>query len=239
MTKPTIRRAALAAGLFAGLVAVAPAADVLTAPVSQQVMKADADFLAKGLSKEPEKREISTLKAAAMLLALNAQQTKAGYRDQALKVAEEISAKKYTEAKTAADGLATAKAEPGEDKKLAELNKFDLAEVMSCFRADRVGGMNLEKDIKAYGKALSDIDAAKVVAGRVALIAVYTKALPPAEAGGAAKKKKWDDLSDQMRAISHEILADLNGAAPNKTAVEKNFVRLNSNCNACHTDFRN
>ena len=239
MTTRSLRRAALLAGLFAAA-AVAPAAESLPESASQKTMKADVEFLQKGLGKTPQKREIPTLKAAAMLLALNAQESKGAYREQALKVADSVAKKDFAGAKTAADAFADAKDAPGEPKPLVTLAKFELAEVMSCFRASTVGGMNLEKDIKAYGKKLGDPAQAEVVAGRVALIAVYTKQLPPAEAAGEAKKKQWDEWSDEMGTIARQIATDAGkGASADKPALEKQFVKLNANCNACHTAFRN
>ena len=218
-------------------------------PAGNGTMAADVAFLQKGLAKEKLlPREVPTLKAVAMLVALNAQNRMAGpdaakmagLRDAALAVAAAVGKKDYAAAKTAAAGLDDAK--PAADAKpvqLETLHGFDLDALMSSFRKGTVGGLNLEADIKAQSKAVTDPKAAAVVAGRVALIGEYTLVLPP-EGIDAAKKKQWDGWSKEMTDLATDITKEAaKGDAADKKKIGTAFKSLDANCNACHTVFRN
>lgn len=218
---------------------------------SVAVGAADIAFLQKGLSKEPQKREVPTLKAVAMLVALNAQhQTDgkdgakmAGLRDAALAVAAAVGKKDFAAAKVAAAGLADAKpaaaAKPVKIEELISAHKFELEELMSTFRKGTVGGLNLEADVKAQSKAVTDPKVAAVIAGRIALIGEYTLLLPP-EGTDATKKKQWDDWSKEMTDLAVKISTEsAKGATADKVKMAKGFRDLDANCNACHTVFRN
>jgi len=220
-------------------------------PEGNGVAAADIAFLQKGLSKQPIPREVPTLKAVAMLVALNAQNQMdgkdgakmAGLRDAALAVADAVGKKDFATAKAAAAALAEAKpvsdAKPVKLDELVTAHKFDLDQLMSSFRKGTVGGLNLEADVKAQSKAVTDPKAAAVVAGRVALIGEYTLALPP-EAIDAAKKKQWDAWSKEMTTLATDLSAEAaKGAAADKAKMAKGFRNLDANCNACHTVFRN
>ena len=217
-------------------------------PEGNGTLAADIAFLQKGLSKEPQKREVPTLKAVAMLIALNAQNQMdgkdaakmAGLRDAALAVAGAVAKKDFAAAKTAAASLGDAK--PAADAKpvpLGTMHKFDLDELMSSFRKGTVGGLNLEADVKAQSKAATDPKAAAVIAGRVALIGEYTLVLPP-EGIDAAKKKQWDGWSKEMTSLATEVAEEAaKGEKADKVKIAKGFRSLDANCNACHTAFRN
>jgi hypothetical protein len=246
-----IRRLAGGAGLFAAawLIAAATettAADTVTLPagVAQKAVGADIAFLQKGLSKTPQKREVPTLKAVAMLLALHGQNNlsdpkMAALRDQALKVGAAVAQKNYAAAKAEAGKLASPPAAASSAPvKLAEQNKFDLAELMSMFRNERVGGLNIEKDIRAQAKKVTDVDAAGVIGVRCADAAVYAVQLPPSDAVGA-KKKQWDDWCAEMKKLGEEVAAEAGkGASADKAALAKKFSALDANCTACHNVFR-
>jgi cytochrome c556 len=246
-----IRRLAGGAGLFAAAWLITAstettAADTVALPanVTQKVISADIAFLQKGLSKMPQKREVPTLKAVAMLLALQGQNhlsepKMAALRDQALKVGAAIAQKNYTAAKAEAAKLASPPTATSKGPLiLAEQNKFDLAELMSMFRNDRVGGLNIEKDLRAQAKKVSDVDLAGVIGGRSATAAEYAIQLPPSDAVGA-KKKQWDDWCNEMKKLGEEIAAEAGkGASADKAALAKKLAALDANCTACHNVFR-
>ena len=217
-------------------------------PEGNGVAAADIAFLQKGLSKEPQKREVGTLKAVAMLVALNAQSQMggkdaakmAGLRDAALEVAAAVGKKDFAAAKAAAATLGEAKpVSDAKPVKLETMHKFELEELMSTFRKGTVGGLNLEADVKAQSKGVTDPKAAAVIAGRVALIGEYTLVLPP-EGLDAAKKKQWDAWSKEMTDLATDLSKEAaKGAAADKAKMAKGFRALDANCNACHTAFRN
>lgn len=237
MRTPWIRLSTGAAGFLAmawlaaaGITAAADA-DASTA----KAIEADIAFLKKGLEKTPEKRAVPTLKAAAMNLALVGS---GDLREQALKVAEAITKKDYTAAKTAADKLPAAAGTKGDAAKLAAAANYDLAEVMSAYRADKVGGMNIEKDIKTNGK--KDAKVAELAAVRSLLIAEYTLALPTDKAAANdAGKKKWEAFTrDQIKAAAEVAAEAAKGDAADKAALTKKLAALDASCVACHNDFR-
>ncbi len=218
---------------------------------SAAVGAADIAFLQKGLAKTPVAREVPTLKAVAMLVALNAQHQMdgkdgakmAGLRDAALAVADAVGKKDFAGAKAAAAGLAEAKpaaaAKPVKIDELITAHKFDLDQLMSSFRKGTVGGLNLEADVKAQSKAVTDPKAAALIAGRIALIGEYTLALPP-DGIDAAKKQKWDAWSKEMTDLAVEVSTEAaQGPTADKAKMSKKFRDLDANCNACHTVFRN
>ena len=224
------------------------AANPLTLPEGNGVAAADIAFLQKGLSKQPIPREVPTLKATAMLVALNAQNQMggkdgakmAGLRDAALEVAAAVGKKDFAAAKTAAAALNDAKpVSDAKPVKLESMHKFELEELMSTFRKGTVGGLNLEAEVKAQSKAVTDPKLAAITAGRVALIGVYTVELPP-EGIDAAKKMQWDAWSKEMTKLASDVSDEAaKGAAADKAKLAKGFKALDMNCNACHTVFRN
>ena len=242
-------RRMVGAAAFVGLAAWSlPSEAANPLPADNGTLAADVAFLQKGLSKEPQKREIPTLKAVAMLVALNAQNQMdgkdaakmAGLRDAALAVAGAIAKKDFAAAKTAAADLSSPKAvADAKPVKLDGMHKFDLDEAMSTFRKGTVGGLNLEADVRTYSKAITDPKAAGVAGGRIALLGEYTLALPP-EGIDAAKKKQWDGWSKEMTNLGDNVAKEAaKGDKADKAKLTKDFKALDVNCNACHTVFRN
>lgn len=238
------RRLAGAAGLFvaAHVLTVAGSSVAADGNVPDPVLKAlterDIAYLQKALSGKVEKRAVPTVKATAMLVALYAQKAGNGaLEEQALAVAAAVGKKDFAAAKAAAEKLSGA---TGGSSKGADLaDKTDLAEVMSVFRNGTVGGLNMEKDIRAQGKKLSDVKLAADLGARSAFIAHYALKLPPADATGA-KKKQWDDWCKEMATLGADVAAEAaKGASANKAEVEKKLKALDANCTACHNVFRN
>lgn len=237
-----MRRTVLALGLFGSALGLTAFAKAPGGGFSDAgTLAADIAFLNKGLAKEPQKREVSTLKAAALLIALNAQNDKddkSGIRDAALAVADAITKKDFAKAKALAEKLADAKPTDKKVVGLIEASKLNLDEVMSCFRKGTVGGLNLEADVKAYGKAVTDVKAAGIVGGRIALIADFTEKLPPDDAN-AEKKAQWAKWSKEMGKLGSDATTEsAKGDKADKAALSKTFKALEVNCNACHTVFR-
>ena len=249
MTLKWIRRTAAFAALlaFCGLASrPMEAKDALPEGGATQLIESDIAFLKKGLAKTPEKRAVPTLKAAAMMIALNAQNNldgkdadkMAAYRAQALLVAAAMAKGDIAGAKTAADGFDSAKGGDKKAMKLAEMHKFSLDELMSQFRAGKVGGRNLEADLKDQAKKVTDPKLAAELGARVATIAQYTIDLPAEKAVGA-KKKAWDDLSKEMKKLGEDAAAEASKGAKADTAMlAKKLQAINANCTACHNEFR-
>lgn len=247
MTVKTIRLFAAALGLSAGVWLTATAREPLPAGVTDKLIEGDIAFLQKQLEKgTPEKRALPTVKATAMLLAVYAQDNMgganadrmAGLRAAALKVADAVAKKDYAAAKTAAAGLKDAK---GGDKKPIDLSKqakINLDEVMSAFRKGTVGGRNIEADLKAQAKSLTDVALAGEVGGRSAAIAHLSESLAPAGTSGA-KAKQWTDWSKEMKDLGTKLASE---AAKDKTADKKKVTellnKLEKNCTDCHKVFR-
>lgn len=249
-----IRRLAGGAGLFAaawlavGSVDSGYAADPLPPEVTGKLVEADIALLQKKLATKPAKRAEGSLKAVAMMIALYADQNASGkdaekmiaLRSQALKVAEAIAKKDFAAAKTAAEGLS--KPSGGDKKaiKLHEQAKFDIAEVMSPFRAATVDGLNIEKDIRAQAKGVTDVKLVGDLAAHTTLLGEYTLLLPVEKAtANAANKKKWDDYTNDMLKLSRDIAAEAaKGAKADKAGLKSKLSKLDGSCTACHNDFR-
>jgi len=179
-----------------------------------------------------------------MILAMYGEATgDAPLRDGALKVADAIAKKDYKAAAEAAKGLAA----KGTGKALAPSGlegkaKFGLEEVMSPFRASKVGGLNIDKDMRDMMKGTTPIDmsALQLLAARTAVLGEYSVAFPNEKATiNAANKAKWDKWSKEMTEISKKLDAE---AAKGKTADSKEIVKmlkmLDAKCLDCHNEFR-
>jgi hypothetical protein len=240
----TIRGFAACTGLAAGLWLTATAAE-MPAGVVDKVIEGDIAFLQKNLDKTPEKRAIPTIKATAILLAGAAQdglagangEKMAGVRAGALKVAEAMAKKDYAAAKAAAAGIKDAKATDKKPIDLSKQAKISLEEVMSTFRKGTVGGRNIEADLKAQVKALSDVGLAGEIGARSALIADLTEKLPPAGASGA-KLKQWQDLSIEMKQIASDLAGEAGKSGADKKKVTDLLKKLEKNCTDCHNKYR-
>ncbi len=235
-----MRMSLLVAALI-GVVAVGSARDPLPDPALKAVTEADIAYLTKTLDAKVEKRAVNTVKATAMLLALAAQKDGNGaLQEHALAVAGALAGKEkdFAAAKAAAGKLAGATGGTPKAVALHEQHKFDLDQLMSVFRAGKVGGLNMEKDIKDQGKKLTDVKLAEVTGARLVLIADYTAKYPHTDATGP-KKKQWDDWTKEMGDLGAAVAAEAGkGAKADKSLVEKKLKALEVNCAACHSVFR-
>jgi hypothetical protein len=238
-----IRCSAGLAGLLAAASLLVPsensrAADPLPPGQTKKLIDADVAYLKKGLAKKPDKPVVNTLHGVAMLLALEAQNTgESGLRDQALKVAEALSKSDFAAAKAAADGLSNPPGGADILVKLHEKAGVDVNVIMGPMR-NAPRGLNIEKDLKAQSKKVTDVKLVADVAARSALIAEYTALLPSTEATGA-KKKIWDDSTDDMKKLSKEIVVEAaKGDKADKAALQKKLAALDASCTACHNTFK-
>ena len=238
-----IRRSAGLAGLLVAVFLVAPpasspAADPLPPGLTKKLIDADIAYLKKGLAKKPDKPVVNTLHGVAMLLALEAQNAgETGLRDQALKVADAVSKSEFAAAKAAADGLANPPKGDGKPVKLHEKAGVDVNVIMGPMR-NSPRGLNIEKDLKAQSKKVTDVKLVADVAARSALIAEYTALLPSTEAAGE-KKKIWTESTEDMRKLSQEIAAEAaKGDKADKAGLQKTLAALDAACTACHNTFK-
>ncbi|MBA4065329.1 MAG: hypothetical protein C0501_16785 [Isosphaera sp.] len=245
----TAGAAALAAGLW--FLSGAAAAPVLPPETYKKAAEADVAQLQKHLdhiAKEPmdAKRYGPTAKSVAMLLAAYGEATgDKGLTDQALKVAEALAKKDYKTADAEAKKLAVkAGGKPLAAGDLHKMHKYDLAEVMSPFRGGKVGGLNIEKDIRdAFKKDAPvpvDPAAVEVLAARTAVIGEYTLHFPNEKATvNTASKAQWEKWTKDMIGTSQKLIAE---SAKGKKADEKALVKmlntLDTTCRDCHNKFR-
>lgn len=245
-----ICRLAGAAGLAAAVTLAAPlpasrAKEPLPPAVAGKMIDADIAYLKKGLAKKPDKPVVNTLHGLALLIAMHAQNSAtgadaakmSGLRDQALKVAEALSKSDFAAAKTAAEGLSSPPAGNPKPVKLHELAGADINVIMGPMR-NSPRGLNIEKDLKAQSKKVTDVKLVGELAAHSALIAEFTALLPSTEAT-AAKKKTWDDSTEEMRKLSREIVAEAaKGDKADKAGLQKKLAALDAACTACHNTFK-
>jgi hypothetical protein len=239
--------AALAFGLL--LLSGATAAPALPADAYKKAAEADVAQLQKHietcLSDAKEARRYGpTAKSLALMLAVYGEATgDAALKDGAIKVAEELAKKDFKAAGEAAKALAV----KGGGKALASgmvhtKAKFTLDEAMSPFRGSKVGGLNLEKDIRDMmnGKLALDPTAVQVLATRTAVLGEFTEAFPNDKAtinpGNKAKWVKWSkDMTDVSKKLAEE-------AGKGKSADNKEMIKLlkglDAKCSDCHNEFR-
>jgi cytochrome c556 len=243
----TVGSTALLAGLC--FLSGATAAPVLPADTYKKVAEADLAQLQKHIETcdaEPAqaKRFAPTARSLAMMLAMYGEATgDAALRDGSVKVAEALGKKDFKAAAAAAKALAV----KGDGKALAPGGlagkaKYGLEEVMSPFRGSKVGGLNIEKDIRDIMKGTTPADpaAVQVLAARTAVLSEYTAAYPNEKASiNAANKAKWEKWSKEMVELSKKLDAE---AAKGKGADAKEIVKtlklLDAKCSDCHNEFR-
>ena len=238
--RPVAGGTALAAGLCL-LAASAPAAPPdLPKDSYKRAIEADIASIQKLLNGGmPEKRAANTIKAEAMMLALYGEATgNAALTSQALRVAEAMAKKDWKGADALAKGLSSPKAGPGPKGPLHEQAKFDLDAAMSPFRLGKVGGLNIEADIRsgAKGNPVKGPEA-ELLAVRTAAIGAYAAHYPNEKAATGANKAKWDKLTKEMIDISKQIAEEAKGGA-NQAKLTGLFKRLDATCTNCHNDFR-
>ena len=222
------------------------ASEPLPASVTDKLIDGDITYLQKQLDKAaPEKRALPTIKATALFLAVYAQDNlsgakgdqMAGLRAESIKLADAVAKKDYAGAKTLAGGL---KAATGGDKKAIELHKqakISLDEVMSAFRKGTVGGRNIEADLKAQAKSLTDVGLAAEIGGRSAAIAVLSEKLPPTGTTGM-KLTQWNDWIKEMKELGSGLATEGGKADADKKKISTMLNKLDKNCTDCHKVFR-
>jgi hypothetical protein len=239
--------AALFAGLsfLAGATAAPPA---LPAETYKAAATADLAQLKEHLKTCEDasqvKRYAPTAKSLALMLAMYGEATgDAALRDGAVKAAEAIAKKDFKGAATVVNGLAI----KGGGKALAPGGlagkaKYGLEEAMAPFRGSRVGGLNIEKDIRDLSNKKAPIDPAalQVLAGRTAVLAEYTFGFPNEKAKiNKANQAKWEKWSTDMIEISKKLDAEAaKGKAANTTEILKMLKGLDAKCSDCHNEFR-
>jgi hypothetical protein len=247
--RPSAGAAALAAGLW--FLTGAAAAPILPPDTYKKAAEADVAQLQKHLdhintTPSDAKRFGPTAKSVAMILAAYGEATgDKGLTDQALKVAEALAKKDYKGAEAEAKKLAVkAGGKPLAPAGLEKLHKFDLAEVMSPFRGGKVGGLNIEKDIrdafKKDGPVPVDPKAVEVLAARTAVIGEFTLHFPNEKAtANAANRGQWDKWTKDMIETSRKLIDEsAKGAKANDKEIVKMLSKLDGTCRDCHNKFR-
>jgi len=242
---------ALVAGLW--FLSAAPAAPELPKDAYQKVIAADIaqlqkhlDHIVANLAANPKEanRYGPTTRGLAMMLAASAEATgDEKLKTDSLQIAEVLGKKQWKEAAQMAKKLA---AKPGsaplKSGNLHEMHKFAIDEVMSPFRSGTVGGMNIEKDIRAIRdkKLAADPAAIEVLAARVAVLNDYAAHYPNDKATvNKAKTDQWIKYTKDSIEQSRKLAAE---AAKGKSANTDELVKLvkaiDANCVNCHRDFR-
>ena len=200
---------ALAAGLWF-LTAASAAPTTMAKDSYRKAAEADIAQIQKYLAiceMDPKdaKRYGPTAKAMAAVLAVYGEALgDAELKKQALKVIDAIAAKNYSGALTASKSLAvkpgTGPLPPGGT---SVAGKVVLDEVMSPFRVAKVGGYNIEKDIRDLRDGKIPIKPAdvEVLAARTAVILEFASTMPNDKAKvNKASTDEWTKLSkDSVR----------------------------------------
>lgn len=235
--------------LLAGACSIAhAAAPALPAESYKKAAEADLAQLKKHLETcdaEPAqaKRFGPTAKAVALMVALYGEATgDEALRDGGVKAAEAIAKKDYKGALAAVKDLAPKGGSKAlADGKVHSKAKFGLEEAMSPFRGGKVGGLNIEKDIRdAMKSGTADPAALQLLAVRTAALGEFTAAFPNDKAKtNKGNEAKWDKWSKDMVDLSKKIDAE---AAKGKAADAKEIVKtlklLDAKCSDCHNEFR-
>lgn len=232
--------ATLAAGLWL-LASAAAAPPELPKGAYEKAIEAEITSLLKNLNDgEPAKGAPRTIHAQAMMIAAYGEMTKnSDLTAQAVKVAEAASKKDWKGAAKEAKMLSSPPKGGKVKGPLEAQAKFDLDTTMSPFRLARVGGLNIEADIRAAGKdGKIDPKAAELLAVRTAVIGSYTVHFPNEKASANGNNKsKWAGWSKDTMNLSKEIAEEAGkGGDPKKLAGL--FKKLDAKCSDCHNEFR-
>lgn len=247
-------------GLMLGNVTPNHAAEASLSPEEfALVTESDIAFVndSLGLGALDLRRVHGTLFGTAMMIAHNAQQQMiagnnpqqmATLRDAALAVVEQISAKKYPEAKKLAAELkldiepnANASTEP---VTLKGMHRFELYELMQPFRLDKtstgrlIGGRGLEAAVREYlnKEKIGDGKHAREVALRIVPMADLTQEFAPARKEGAKDPANWKKWTKEMQDYAREASDAIKDGKTDVAA--KAFENLDASCTRCHNVFR-
>jgi hypothetical protein len=228
--------ACLAAGICL-LTTVSAIRAELPKETTKKVIAADIADLQKKveiIAADPAKTRgtVYTVRGLALLLGTHGDEA---LKAQAARVVEALEKKDYKGAVEAAKGLSAPKAGP------APKFEYDLADIMSPFRLDRSGGLNIEKDIRDIRKAKKiDSKDAELIGARAVSIAGFTTKMPNDKAmTNPAMTKKWERWAKEMETSGTELATE--GAKGDKADQAKMLSilsRLDASCSNCHTDFR-
>ena len=254
MTTP-FRLLAGGAMLVAGLwfLSAAPAAPELPKDTYQKSIQADIaqlqkhlDHIVKNLASSPREanRYGPTARALAMMLAASGEATgDEKLKTEALNIAAVLGKKDWKEAAALSKKLT---AKPGgsalKPGNLHTMNKFNIEEVMSPFRSAMVGGMNIEKDIRAIRdkKMMPDPAAMEVLAARVAILNDFASHFPNDKATvSKAKTEQWEKLTKDSIDTSKKLAAEAaKGKSANVGEMTKLVSAIDARCANCHKEFR-
>jgi len=167
----------------------------------------------------------------------------------AMKVAQALAKKGVTgndlkEPAALAAKLTVKPGTPGGKGEMPKLARFELDVIMDTFRTEKVGGMNIQNEIKDLVKAKMptkpDPAAVEILATRTAVLLEYATPMPNEKAStSAANKALWEKWMKESVETSKQLADE---AAKGKGADEKKMVKLLQNldakCLACHEKFR-
>lgn len=231
---------ALATGLW--FLSTASAQPTPTKDAFKKAVAADIAYIQEALKTgTPAKGAVRTVKATAMFLASYGEATgDAGLTADALKVAEAMAKKDYKGAEEAAKALGTSKTGAKPKGPLHTLAKFDLEDVMSPYRLGRLGGLNMEKDIRDGIKAGTvDAKTAELIGVRTAVIAKYTSHYPNEKAStNKMLTEKWAGWSKEMGDLGKQLADEAGKAKADQKALNGILKKLDANCLNCHNAFR-
>lgn len=247
---------ALVAGLWF-LSAVAAAPPDIKSDSYKKAAEADIRFLktrlgdlaALGGDKAKDGQLKPALTTAMMLAVYGDVLGDATLKGDALKIAQALAKKGVTgnELKAPADmaaKLTVRPGTPGGKGEMPKMTRFGLEEIMDTFRTEKVGGLNLQNDIRDLVKAKAptkpDPAAVEILATRTAVLLEYAAPLPNDKAStSAANKALWEKWMKESVETSKQLADE---AAKGKSADEKTMVKLlqklDARCNDCHTKFR-
>jgi hypothetical protein len=242
--------AALVAGLW--FLSAAPAAPELPKDIYKKVIEADIaqlqkhlDHIVSNLAENPKEanRYGPTTRGLAMMLASYGEATgDEKLRGDALKLAEVLGKKGWKEAAEMAKKLsAKPGAAPLKSGNLHAMHDFHLEEVMSPFRGGTVGGMNIEKDIRAIrDKKTADPAAAEILAARVAVLNDFASKMPNDKATmNKAKTDQWVKLCTDSIGLSKKLADEAGkGKKANPAELAKIVTAIDAKCVNCHKEFR-
>ncbi len=235
-----MRLSAGAAALAAGICLLTSASAIraeLSKETAKKVIAADIAALqekVKLIAADPAKTRgtVYTVRGLALMLGTHGDEA---LKAQAARVVEAIEKKDYKGAVEAANALSAPKGGP------APKFEYDLADIMSSFRLERSGGLNIEKDIRDIRKA-KKIEAkdAELIGARSVIIAGFTTKMPNDKAmTNPTMTKKWERLAKDMETSGTELAAEgAKGEKADQTKMLSILSRLDASCSNCHTDFR-